>query len=132
MQRLTKIQIEHLSTRIDTLLGDIAAKRKAAIGPAPSLLEYTFEEKLDLIRKKKATLKSDVSQHTYLQYCFDYPVSAKQLRARAMRKAWDTKIAAVDAFVRAEKTRLLDNAILGDSETALQAVQALERRVAAE
>ena len=132
MQRLTKIQIEHLSTRIDTLLGDIAAKRKAAIGPAPSLLEYAFEEKLDLIRKKKATLKKDVSQHTYLQYGFDYPVSAKQLRARAMRKAWDAKIAAVDNFVRAEKTRLLDIAILGDSETALQAVQALERRVAAE
>lgn len=132
MQRLTKIQIERLSTRIDTLLGDIAAKRKAAIGPAPSLLEYTFEEELDLIRKKKATLKNGVSQYTCLQNCFDYPVSAKQLRARAMRKAWDAKIAAIDDFVRAEKTRLLDNAILGDSETALQAVQALERRVAAE
>lgn len=130
MQRLTKTQIEHFTTRVDELLSARAQAEKKLLGKKPKLLPYTFEQMTDLIRRGKAKLKPDVSQHTYLTTSFTYPESPQQKRAKMLRDRWDVQAAAIDKAIEAEKTRIIDQAILGDSETALQALTTLELKLA--
>ena len=132
MQRLTKIQIEHFTARVDKLLDARRRIEREELGPRPVVPQYTFEEQVDLIRRKKATLKSNgkFSSHTHLVSCFDFPVSPAMARAKANQERWDAKARVIDDRIKAERTRVIDTVILGDTATALQAIQVLELKLA--
>ena len=132
MRRLTNLQIEHLTTRIENVLNELAAKEIAKLGKEPQLITYTDSEKLALIRMGKAKLREDSDNESrYKSLCsyFIFPETAPMKRARISRERYDEAVKTTNARYWADKQRLRDQAILGDSTEALQMLQALELKL---
>ena len=131
MRRLTKTQINYLIERKDALIAELRKEDVDKLGPPPQLLEYTDEQKLELIRTKKATLDEGATRYSYCNVIsfFSYPPTAAMRKRQAQRKAWDDKYRAVVNKWAAESQRLEDQIVLGDTAEAMQMIEALERRV---
>lgn len=133
MRRLTNLQIEHLTSRIETTLNELAKREVAKLGKPPTVPTYTDSEKLAMIRSGKAKLREDeTDDHYYRKPLSDYfvfPETAPMKRARIAREHYDEAVKAIRAHHEADKERLRDQAILGDSTEALQMLQALELRL---
>ena len=134
MRRLTNLQIEHLIDRINTVLGNLTQIEIDKLGPEPRVPTYLDSEKLDLIRRGKAKLKDGANNESrsYVSLCsyFNFPQTAAMVKATNQRERWQERAKKIREMYAAEKTRLRDEAILGDSTEALQMLQAVERRLA--
>lgn len=133
MRRLTKLQIDHLTFRINIVLNELAAKEVAKLGKMPQLVTYTDSEKLALIRSGKAKLREDVGTESYHRSAvwgfFVFPETAPMKKARIAHERYIEAVEAIRARYEADKQRLRDQAILGDSTEALQMLQALELKL---
>lgn len=131
MRRLTKTQINYLTERKNVLIAKLRKQEQDKLGPPPQLPEYTEEQKLELIRTKKATLNEGAMQHRYSNVIafFSYPPTAAMRKRRAQYKEWKAKYQAIADKWAAESQRLEDQIVLGDTAEALQMLEALERRV---
>ncbi len=133
MRRLTNLQIEHLTSRIDNVLSELAAKEIVKLGKLPVVPTYTDSEKLSMIRSGKAKLREDATNeshyHTQLSSYFVFPETAPMKKARILRERYNENVNAIRTRYDADKWRLHDQAILGDSTEALQMLQALELKL---
>ncbi len=131
MRRLTKTQITYLIERKDALVRKLSAQDLQKLGPPPELLEYTHEQKLELIRTKKAVLKENSGERHYSNVTafFSYPPTAAMRKRQAQRKVWEDESKAITNKWAAESQRLEDQIVLGDTAEAMQMIEALERRV---
>ena len=132
MRRLTKTQINHLTSRIETTLRKLAAKEIAKLGKPPKLIEYNDDQKLFLIRSGTAKLREDINRMSLYDRLFNFfvfPETAEMKKARIAREQYDDAIRAINEFYQAEKQRLIDQAILGDSTEALQMLRELELKL---
>ena len=131
MKRLTKIQIDHLSMRITEAIGKLIKRETEVLGPRPVLNALTFEQQVDFIRRGKATLKPNdcLNHYTDLNDAYTYPMTPERKRLKAAQKAWDTKAEVIAEKYRREQDRMIDEAVLGDSDTALHMLQILEAQL---
>ena len=133
MRRLTNLQIEHLTSRIESVLNELADKEIAKLGKMPQLITYTDTEKLHMIRSGKAKLREDATNEGHyrkeLSSYFLFPETAPMKKARIAYEHYDETAKAIRTRYKADKQRLRDQAILGDSTEALQMLQALELKL---
>lgn len=130
MRRLTKTQIEHFDTRITQIMDDLIKKELLQLGPRPQVHKYTDVEMMHMIRTGKAKLKTDLSSNPYghLTNHYTYPESAQMRKANIKVKQYDQKYAEIREKYARQRTSMMDEVILGDSATAMQALQQLEQR----
>jgi hypothetical protein len=132
MRRLTNMQIDHLTARIHDATNELARREIKKLGTAPELIEYTDEQKMQLISCGKAIIKDKTNAsryHVCVTDFFDYVDTAPMRKAREKRKLYDQKVQAIHTETGRTRQRLRDEAILGDSIEAMQMLQALERKV---
>lgn len=130
MRRLTITQINHLTTRIDEALNKLIVKEKLAIGKCPDFPGYSESDKIRMIRSGRAVLPKNFPDHyNHLTNFFNYPENAAQRAAKIRIAAWSKKSTAIQEKYAAEKKRLVDMIVLGDSDEAMNVLRALELRV---
>lgn len=132
MKRLTQSQINHLTYRANQLFREITDKQVAKLGERPKAVDYTNEQKMQLITKGKASFRKgfdpDRYNHGNALDCFIYPQTPQMRRAAEKIRLYDLQVEIIRDRVKAEEQRFIDNAILGDSEEALIALRNLEKR----
>jgi hypothetical protein len=132
---LTKAQIQYAANRIREIRNaKISAFTdslpKTPYAPSESI-GYSAEQKVELIRQGKATLKKDVWYRTDLYEAFTYPepkrTAAEKKKHDAYEKAVKAKSVAIDKFVAAldkKVTALEDQLHLGDATSTLALIEA--------
>lgn len=131
---LTKAQIEYASQRIHTIRNEKLIAYTASLPelpqPASTVPNYDSDQKIDFIRKGKATLKKDIWYRTDLVEAFTYPdpkrTAAEQKKQNAYDKAVKVKTAALDKFTAAldkKVTALEDKLHLGDAASTLALIE---------
>ena len=134
MARMTTHQVKHLVERIEKLYKTEYELRRRPYEkdlkiPFP---EYSNNEKVELIRTKKATLKPEVTgdgHHYYMLSCFDYPMTTEQKRMSAMHTRAKNLRDVLFAEIEVRKQAQIDRAVLGDADTATSLLAAEQLRI---
>lgn len=133
MKRLTIAQIKYAEERVNDLLNQLRDKELKAV-PETKVLTYSEEEKLRMIHRGKATLINDgrafyTSSPTAF---YTYPENAAMRQNRQIREEEARQRGEIINRYNAEKRRIMDQLVLGDSEAAMVMIEALQLRLAAD
>lgn len=131
MPRLTNAQLAHLTSRITNIINAMQNQQVTALGPEPELIAFTQEEQLALIKKGKATLAKEIvhGYNTHVTAYFTYPQTPRMRAARVTNERWKQQVKAIREKFEKERTKLMDQAVLGDSSEAMEMLQALEAKL---
>ncbi len=131
---MTVTQITYAVKRVTEIRDAKIKNFISALPPLPKLPEprkYSDDEKQQMIREGKATLRDDVHRYSALINAFDYPQpkeTSEEKRLRIQHKVQkeinDKKLAEYDAKLRVEYQSLLDQIHLGDAPSALSLIEA--------
>lgn len=139
MSRLSKMQIDHLTSRISNIIGKLTEKEISSKLPPPptNIKSLTDREMYNLIAAGKAKLKPYEEAcnryHTiYLFGAYIYPDHEAKFKVyNNAYKAWNAKADAIRNRYAKEQQRMVDEAILGDSAAAMRMLTALEKKLSA-
>lgn len=139
MSRLSKMQVDHLTSRISIIISQLTEKEiNSKLPPPPKpVTPLTENEMYQLISTGKANLKPREEvfgryQSVYFYDAYNYPIQGAKIKIfNNAFKAWNAKAEAIRNRYAKEEQRMKDEAILGDSATAMRMLTALEKKLSA-
>lgn len=123
--KLTKVQIDHIRSRLSRAAEVKKSAAKQLLGAKPSMPD--FEAKIAEIRAGRAVLLPDskLTNYTDVDDAFTYPVLDRRAKQdKAAVDAYDRKVASIDAKFDANVESIMDTVLLGgDADEALRLVE---------
>ncbi len=135
MARMTTHQLKHLVARIENIYNEEYKLRSQQHEKDLNIRypEYSPQEKLELIRQRKAIL-NDGTNAENLHYrrlldCFNFPESVEQKRVKKIHERAKNLRDVLFAEIELRKQQRIDTVVLGDADFAMSALKAEELRV---
>ena len=125
MPALTKTQLAHAISRVETARQTYVQRYVAELGPEPEVIDYDSDGKIKMIRAGKAVMKKNVYYRTDLVDAFDYPVTDAMKEVQLQADAWQAKHDAIVDKAQAIEGQLVDELVMSpDGVSALARIAA--------
>lgn len=128
--RMTALQIRHLETRVHAAIGKKTQDLIKTLGPRPTKISYTTDQKIQMIRTGKAKLVESVNdRYQYLVDFFSYPMTSAMKKNKEELKAYDETVQQIHKEMADEQTKIMDQAVFYGAEKAFELLDSLDARL---